>query len=226
MNHPSSRDQTCMAPPPHNFLPENVCRACSLWRAWHVLLRVILPEQNSRPNELMTSKKTGTLPNKPQQTAFCNHSVPLIWRSWDEINLLFPLFSFALFYFPVQHLLICLFPLLLSRCIKWGALFLWHWAAPKSAVCEESFSLPASHLLSFASPHLLYSTFFLSLYPSPSPLLLLTRSLALLNMKQRAQTSHLSEFINTSPSISFCASLFQPIVCLAIRLIMLSHLCN
>lgn len=157
-------------------------------------------------------KDRKTLPNKPQQTALCSHSLPLIWRSRDEICLLFPLFSFALFYFSLQHLLACLSPLLLSRCIKWGdysgsvGLHLKVQSVKRAFLCLPLIFYP------FPLPHLLYPTFFLSLYPSPSALLLLMRSLAFLNLKQGIEPLiclNLSTPLCLSPSAHLAFSLLS-----------------
>lgn len=88
----------------------------AIWLCWSVMP----PEQNSRPGQPMTSHR-----QRPSQTSHNKQLSIATLCLWSEeaemrsvslfLSSLLPFLSFSL-----RHLLISLFPLPLSRCIKWG----------------------------------------------------------------------------------------------------------
>lgn len=68
-----------------------------------------MPEQNPRPGRLLTSH-TETSTNKPQQTAFCGHTAPLIKRkTWELFLLSSAPFCTFLFFLQLHLMLLSLF---------------------------------------------------------------------------------------------------------------------
>lgn len=208
--------------------PLNIAEPCSLWflRGFAMWLywSVMLPEQNSRLGQPVTSHR-----QSPSQTSHNKQLSVATLCLWSEaeaeirsvsffLSSLLPFLSFSSW-----HLLISLFPLLLSRCIKWGDYSSSIGLHLKVQSVKRAFL--SFHLLSLPSPHLLYSPlsfpFILSIPFTPFKMVPRTFEC---EIEQAIPLIYLNS--STPPRLSPSVHLSQPIVYLAIRLIMLSHLCN